>query len=397
MPLLDDLLKKPVGPPIQAPTQDPMLTSKVDVRENRAEVVVNLTQRDVEAGVDPDSLAAQRLLGAGEDPEMWEITNFRSSEWTMPGGEVGQSARFSFRKRGIPEQDLNDLLSSIDSRDLQIQPHLDAMTGDHGFIVALGDMQFGKIDGDGAEGTLKRTLDYIDLAAERLEDYRDRFDIEHVHLAWLGDHIEGFTSQGGANAWRTGLTLNEQIRLTRRVMLYALQTFAPLCSRLTMAAVPGNHGEPQRFAGKGLTRYDDSHDTEALIAVKDAVDLADRDDYRHVEFFVPETDELTVVVNVAGTVIGHAHGHQFTSGRHFDWWKGQAFNAQSALGQCDVLLCGHLHHTLIEEDGKRLFLQVPALESESTWWRHRKGPTGNPGLIVAVTKDGTTSPLEVVR
>jgi hypothetical protein len=52
---------------------------------------------------------------------------------------------------------------------------------------------------------------------------------------------------------------------------------------------------------------------------------------------------------------------------------------------------------MIESDGKRLFIQVPSMESESTWFRHNKGTTGNPGLIVAITKDGVTSPLEFVR
>ncbi|MFJ3218460.1 hypothetical protein ACIPLC_21380 [Kitasatospora sp. NPDC086801] len=28
------------------------------------------------------------------------------------------------------------------------------------------------------------------------------------------------------------------------------------------------------------------------------------------------------------------------------------------------------------------------MEAESTWWRHAKGTTGAPGLMVAITKDG---------
>ncbi|MFG2170332.1 hypothetical protein ACGFMO_02930 [Streptomyces niveus] len=202
-------------------------------------------------------------------------------------------------------------------------------------------------------------------------------DIEHVHIAWLGDHVEGFVSQGGANSWRTQLTLNEQIRLTRRVMLHALLTFAPMVSRLTMAAVPGNHGEAVRFMGKGVTRYDDSHDTESLIAVKDAADL-NPERFGHVEFYVPDTHELTVVVECSGTVVAHAHGHQFRPGKHFEWWKGQAFGRQSAVQQAVLLLAGHLHHEHVDSDGPRTFIQPPAIESESTWWRHAKGTTGAP-------------------
>jgi hypothetical protein len=211
----------------------------------------------------------------------------------------------------------------------------------------------------------------------------------------MGDHVEGFQSQGGANVWRTNLTMSEQIRLTRRVMLYAMEQFAPLSPRLTMAAVPGNHGEPQRFSGKGVTRYDDSHDTESLIAVSDAAQL-NKDAFGHVEFYVPQTDEMTVVLDVAGTRIGHAHGHQWRPGKQFDWWEGQAFGS-SPLRDADVLLAGHLHHLHIEENGGRTYVGVPALESESTWWRHATGVGGNPGVFTMLTKDGSVLDMKVVR
>lgn len=251
-------------------------------------------------------------------------------------------------------------------------------------------------DGDGVAGTLERTLEYIDLAVLRHEQMSEFYDVGHVHIAWLGDHVEGFVSQGGANVWRTPLTLTEQIRLTRRVMLYAMQVFAPRATRITMAALPGNHGETIRFAGAGVTRYDDSHDTESLIAVADAAKL-NPEAFGHVEFFVPDTDELTVLVDVAGTKIAHHHGHKWSPNKHFDWWKGQAFNRESAMHVADILLSGHLHHEHLERDGNRLFIGLPAIESESTWFRHAKGTGGCPGAMVMVTKDGHVGPIEFIR
>ncbi|MEU2854111.1 hypothetical protein [Streptomyces syringium] len=392
--LLEELLSKPVGPSIPARQADPErdFTRQIEVSGDAAEVTV----RGPVQAVDEDAATAY-LRAQGLDPADWVATGFRSSEWTMPGGDTGISARFTFaRRKGaeVERPDLDELLASIDAYQPWI-PH--ALTsGDHTFIVALGDMQFGKIDGDGVEGTLKRTVECLNRAADLLELYRGRFRIGHVHIAWLGDHVEGFVSQGGANTWRTGLTLTEQIRLTRRVMLHAALTFAPLAERVTMAAVPGNHGEAVRVAGKGVTRYDDSHDTESLIAVKDALDMAP-EKFGHVECFVPDTDELTVVVDCSGTAVAHAHGHQWRPGRHFDWWKGQAFNKASAMHEADLLLAGHLHHEHVDTDGPRTFVQPPAMESESTWWRHRTGTTGAPGLMVAVTKDGHTPVKEVVR
>ena len=393
--LLDELLAKPVGPAIPARQPDPDrdFTRQIEVSGDGAEVTVRGP-----AEMDPQDTAATVLRSHGLDPAEWEIKGFRSSEWTMPNGETGLSTRFSFartRPASSIGPDISELLAVIDNHQPR-QPSGTIGEGEHTFIVALGDMQFGKADGDGPAGTVQRTIECIDRAAELVDVYRQRFDIGHIHMGWLGDHLEGFVSQGGANAWRTSLTLTEQIRLTRRVMLHGALTMAPLAPRVSLAAVPGNHGEAVRFNGRGVTRYDDSHDTESLVSVRDAL-AVHPDRYGHVEFYVPDTDELTVVVDCSGTVVAHAHGHQWRPGKHFEWWKGQAFNKASALLQADVLLAGHLHHEFVDTDGPRTFIQPPAMESESTWWRHAKGTTGAPGLIVAVTKDGQVPVKEVVR
>ncbi|WP_420312524.1 hypothetical protein ACOB87_37800 [Streptomyces sp. YS-B37] len=392
--LLDSLLAKPIGPAVPARTTDPDkdFTRQIEVKGDAADVTVR-----AETFEQTESAATDVLRNQGLDPAEWTVTGFRSSEWTMANGDTGVSTRFSFARTKcatVTESGagLDELLAAIDSSPVLER---DEQVGDHTFLVILGDMQFGKIDGDGVEGTLRRTVECLNEAARLLDEYRLRFSIAHVHVAWLGDHIEGFVSQGGANTWRTQLTLNEQIRLTRRVMLHALLLFAPKCSRLTMVAVPGNHGEAVRINGKGVTRYDDSHDTESLIAVKDAAEL-NPDRFDHVEFFVPDTDELIVVVECSGTVVGHAHGHQWRPGKHFEWWKGQAFNQASPMHLVDLLLAGHLHHEFLDTDGWRTFLQPPAMESESTWWRHAKGTTGAPGLVVAVTREGRVPVKEVI-
>ncbi|MFD6636799.1 hypothetical protein ACFWDN_13390 [Micromonospora chalcea] len=391
--LLKELLDKPVGPAIKGRKTNPErdFTRQVEVSGEAATVTIRGSEKET-----TEDIAAAQLWAEGLDPAEWMVTGYRTSEWTMPSGETGVSRRFTYVHAPTPAQsdrpDLDELLARVNLH----EPVASRPEGDHGFLVLLGDMQFGKIDGDGVEGTLRRTLGCLDRAADRLLMYSEQFPIGHVHLGWLGDHIEGFVSQGGANVWRTPLTLNEQIRLTRRTMLYALELFAPLADRVSMAAVPGNHGEAVRFAGKGVTRYDDSHDTESLIAVADAARL-NPGAFGHVEFYVPETDELTVVTEVAGTVVAHAHGHQWRPGKHFEWWRGQAFNRESAMHQADLLVAGHLHHEFIDTDGPRTFIQPPSMESESTWWKHAKGTVGAPGLIVAVTKDGETNIKEVVR
>lgn len=404
---LADALAKPTSPKV-GKAESKSLTNQIEVRGDVVEATINRPAFDA---TNPEGEARDLLEKYGLDPELYIVSGFRSSEWTMAGGGLGKSSRFTFALKGSKAAEAVQERPPIDDMIARIKKHrpkAKRADGDHGFLVLLGDMQFGKIDGDGAEGTLQRGIEGLNEAADLLAWHRKRFAIGHVHVAWLGDHVEGFQSQGGANVWRTQLTLSEQMRLSRRLMEHAMELFAPLCTRLTMAAVPGNHGETTRFAGKGVTRYDDSHDTEGLIALSEAAKYNPKA-FGHVEFYVPDTDEMTVVLDVAGTTVAHVHGHQFRSGKHLDWWQGQDFGGGAIRG-ADVLVAGHLHHELVEEQGwvqtlptgetaksVRTFIQTPALESESTWWRHAKGVTGSPGLIVGVTKDGLLRGLEVVR
>lgn len=387
MTLLDTLLDKPVGPEhSKAPRSEIDLTSQIELSGNSLVATIKGEPGTVNEGTALDFLETEGL-----NPDEWEATGFRKSEW----GDGLQSVRFTYKRvvnptvaQGVP---LDDLIAEV----MAAKPVAERMTGPFGKILALGDMQWGKIDGDGVEGTLERAYTGIDQAKTLFLHSGEATQTGHLHIAWLGDHVEGFVSQGGANVWRTQLTMSEQIRLTRRLMMYAMTTFAPLVDRLTMAAVPGNHGEPQRFSGKGITRYDDSHDTESLIAVADAAAL-NKDAFGHVEFYVPRTDEMTVVLDVAGTRVGHVHGHQWRPGQHEKWWQGQSFG-ENHLGDVDLLLAGHLHHAHIEELGRRTFVQVPSLESESTWWKNLTGTPGNPGMLLLTTKDGALLTTQFVR
>lgn len=391
--LLAELLAKPVGPTV-APRKrsDGDVTRRLSV--SGATAVAEVI--DTPGRTAPDS-AVDILRDEGLSPDEWEVSGFRKSRWQSANGRELEAARFSFVRTRPEATEARLPLDELVAKVKRHRPRKTRAEGDHGLVVALGDMQFGKgLDGDGDPGSLMRTITALNAAADAIPFYRKRYDIGHIHVAWLGDHIEGFVSQGGSNVWRTSLTLNEQIRLTRQVMLHALTTFAPLAGRVSMAAVPGNHGEAVRVNGKGQTRYDDSHDTEALIAVHDAAQM-NTEAFGHVEFQVPETDELTVVTDVANTRIAHAHGHQWRPGKHMDWWRGQSFRQGSPLRDADVLLAGHLHHEFVEAWDWRTFCQVPAMESESTWYRHSKGPAGAPGLLLGIVKDGLMPIKEIVR
>lgn len=265
-------------------------------------------------------------------------------------------------------------------------------------LVALGDTQFGKgVNGvaDLADA-VDRAFAVIDEAYKRYWAYSHMFEIADITVAFLGDHVEGFQSQGGANTWRTQATLTDQIRCVRRLMLHALKTFASIGVPVRFVAVPGNHDEAVRVTGKGVTRYDDSHDVEALIAVADAARL-NPEAFGHVSFHVPETDELAVALDLSGTWTCFVHGHKIRPGKHHEWVKGQAYNRSSLFRDCDLVLVGHYHHEYLEASSDRLIIQVPALESESQWWKHVAGEVGRQGIVVAFPARGRCDLIEYVR
>ena len=263
------------------------------------------------------------------------------------------------------------------------------------FLVVVGDTQFGKADGDGLEGTIKRVLDSTQAAVDR---YSDLLDAGHrpdvVYICWLGDCIEGFVSQGGGNAWRTPTTLTEQVRVARRLMLHQIEAFRSLANRVVLLSLPGNHDEAVRSHTGKVTRYDDSWAIEAAVAVSDAMEL-NPEAYGHCSVKVPGRDELTLTVDMAGTIVGLAHGHQFKAMKGHEWWANQAHGLQP-IGEATLLLTAHLHHLLVWQGGAKTWLQIPAIESESTWWRHLKGQVAPSGIVTLLVGGGSWSDLQVV-
>ncbi len=331
------------------------------------------------------------------DPEEFEVVEpVQYRAWDAPTGEGNVQRlyyyRATIRRRRERSRPVEEILEVIGRK----RPKRPEATGQPGpsYVVAAGDLQLGKPDGDGTEGTVERFLEKTDLAAARLKDLRRiGRHIDEITLPWLGDCIEGLVSQGGAlaQAGRLDLSMSEQLRVYRRLMLHQIQTFAPLASRIVVPVVPGNHDEVER-AGKVVRRYDDSWAVEGAAAVADALRLASGFD--HVHFVFPGRDELTITVDVAGTPVGFAHGHQF--GRDpVKWWSGQAHGMQP-IGSATLLLAAHLHHLRVEQTGAKSFIQIPALDGGSTWWRHKTGQDAPAGMVTLTVGSGSWGDLAVL-
>lgn len=201
-------------------------------------------------------------------------------------------------------------------------------------------------------------------------------------LAYGGDCVEGVVSQGGKLATRLDLSPTEQIRVYRRLVAYQIAVLAPLCDELLVMVVPGNHDQTSRqFA----TKPGDSWAIEGMSAVADA--LSERAAYSYVQFLFPGGEELALAVNV-GTddvplVLGLVHGDVCgsTSNQVIPWWTKQAHGRQ-AVGEADILITGHWHHLRCEfTGGNKTWVQAPALDGGSDYFRRSKGEDTPAGML----------------
>lgn len=359
---------------------------------------VTTVTTDPVAADTPDGTHAELLEAHGFDPARYRIVGpIRSTRWTAylpkeyrtnstPGEPVedaftfqAKASRFQVVERAEGELSIDELVDIVNNyQPGKIEPAAEFTEPGEAYVVALGDAQAGKLESP-TEELIGRLLDYMHKAVEPLQGRK----VEHIHLAWLGDACEGMNSQGGSLRWRTTLTMTEQVRLIRRLMLKQIEILAPYAERLTVVSVGGNHDEG--YSRDLKTREDDSWAVEALNMVADALEF--NPTFSHVECYVPGPDEQGVVMDVAGTVIAHVHGHKIKPGKWREWWAGQALGRQ-AYGEADLLLQGHMHHWQVSEDGDRKWICVPAMESGSTWWRDSTGTWGSPGILTFKTKAG---------
>lgn len=326
---------------------------------------------------------AVRLVEMRHDPAAWQ----RAAEGEK--ATTGPVWRYRFRvEPAAPSAgDIEELIAVAKKARATRKPSPRGEAGETAFIAAIGDTQIGKAMAGGDTGTIQRVLDSTERAVDRLKQLRKLgHRPETVYICWLGDACEGFVSQGGSNAWRTQTPLTEQVRIVRRLMLAQIDAFRSVADQVVLASIPGNHDEAVRFGKGGVTRYDDSWAIESAVAVHDALAVNPRV-YGNCSVVVSEQDELTLTLDMAGTIVGMAHGHQMKVGKAMEWWANQAHGMQP-IGEATLLLTGHLHHLRVEQSGFKTHIQTPALEAESQWWKHRTGQVSPPGMTTLLVGEG---------
>lgn len=347
-----------------------------------------------EPGHEPEHTDA--LGEFGLDPNQWIVTSVRRSRWQKYDESWLESVRINLLPTSAQRTDQADADAMVAAISKWKPGKASTTRADPGtFVAPAGDLQLGKPDGDGSAGTIDRFLRETEVICNRLRaDLPRGTRAAEVVLPWLGDCIEGVSSQGGRLVMRLDLTPTQQVRVYRRLMWAQIKAFLPLAERIVIPVLPGNHDQAHRIGDQMATFHDDSWAIEGASSVMDGINEHDELQER-VSFLFPGHDELTITLDVAGTNIAMTHGHIF--GRDpLKWWNDQAGGRQPA-GDADVLLAAHSHHLRVQDHGGgRLFMQIPALDGGSNWFRHKRGDESRSRMISFWTSDGMVRGLDPV-
>ena len=326
---------------------------------------------------------AEEILKEFElDPNAWAVTSLRKSRWQTYSGEWLESVRVSLTPASLAAVEQLDAEKLIDEiKKWRPSAGIKTPTGNGAYAVFPSDQQIGKKNGaGGTQQSIERILHLTEASVERYKALNKiGMNLGTIVLGLPGDHVEGNVSQHGRLQGQAAsdLGITEQVRVARRLLMAQIKALAPLCERLIVPVVNGNHDEVTRQVAADPA---DGWNVEIASSVQDA--CAENPALSHVEFRFPASGHQTLAVDINGTMLGLFHGHQ--SGRDVTKYLSGQAAGQTALGNCDVWVSGHFHNFNCKDIGHRLWLQCPTTDPGSDWFRDRAGLESTPGLLTMV-------------
>jgi len=391
---LDNLLK----------TSEINSVQKTEPRQRQAEWLPGVTWQGEEGTVttqpmegdnSPDWSGVLRMWGL--DPEHFQVVEpVLFNVWGDTLGILNRQWKGKVVRKGKQEvADIEALIAEIKKHKPRERKE---MTGGASLVVCASDWQVGKRDGDGLKGLVGRWLQAVDDVEFRIKELKKiGRPIDSITVLCLGDLVEGCDGHYDIQTFTVEVDRRDQVKIARRLLRDALIRWSKVVPNITVAAIGGNHGE-NRKNGKAFTTLNDNDDV-ALVESVAEIFQANPEAYGQIRFAIP-TEELSLTLEVNGKIIGITHGHLARSAGSPEaklrrWIADQTLGRQ-LIGDCDILVSGHYHSFRLADWGGVKWLQAPALDGGSVWWRQSKGEVAAVGVLTFLVTSEGVSDIQVL-
>jgi predicted phosphodiesterase len=354
-----------------------------------------ITTPPVEGEVHPDWSGVLKMWGL--DPEHFAVVEpVLFNVWGDTLGILNRQWKGKVVRKGRQETaDIESLIAEIKKHKPRERKEIE---GGASLVVCASDWQVGKRDGDGLKGLVGRWLQAIDDVEFRLKELKKLGrPIDSITVLCLGDLVEGCDGHYDIQTFTVEVDRRDQVKIARRLLRDALIRWSKVVPSITVAAIGGNHGE-NRKNGKSFTTLGDNDDV-ALVESVAEIFQANPEAYGHIKFAIP-TDELSLTLEVHGQIIGITHGHLARSGQGVEgklrrWIADQTLGRQK-IGDCDILVTGHYHSFKLADWGGVKWLQAPALDGGSVWWRQSTGEIADVGVLTFLVSSQGVSDIQLL-
>jgi predicted phosphodiesterase len=354
-----------------------------------------VTTPPVEGEAHPDWSGVLKMWGL--DPEHFAVVEpVLFNVWGDTLGILNRQWKGKVVRKGRQETaDIESLIAEIKKHKPRERKEIE---GGASLVVCASDWQVGKRDGDGLKGLVGRWLQAIDDVEFRLKELKKLGrPIDSITVLCLGDLVEGCDGHYDIQTFTVEVDRRDQVKIARRLLRDALIRWSKVVPSITVAAIGGNHGE-NRKNGKAFTTLGDNDDV-ALVESVAEIFQANPEAYGHIKFAIP-TDELSLTLEVHGQIIGITHGHLARSGQGVEgklrrWIADQTLGRQK-IGDCDILVTGHYHSFKLADWGGVKWIQAPALDGGSVWWRQSTGEIADVGVLTFLVSSRGVSDIQLL-
>jgi len=354
-----------------------------------------ITTPPVEGETHPDWSGVLRMWGL--DPEHFAVVEpVLFNVWGDTLGILNRQWKGKVVRKGRQETaDIDALIQEIKKHKPRERKEIE---GGASLVVCASDWQVGKRDGDGLKGLVGRWLQAVDDVELRLKELKKLGrPIDSITVLCLGDLVEGCDGHYDIQTFTVEVDRRDQVKIARRLLRDALIRWSKVVPSITVAAIGGNHGE-NRKNGKAFTTLGDNDDV-ALVESVAEIFQANPEAYGHIKFAIP-TDELSLTLEVHGKIIGITHGHLARSGAGTEaklrrWIADQTLGRQR-IGDCDILVTGHYHSFKLADWGGVKWIQAPALDGGSVWWRQSTGEIADVGVLTFLVSSQGVSDIQLL-